>query len=127
MRKLWLALPILLLGCAPSTPFEPYTIDIQSQPRYAADLAECRLAANNYPQKLSPQAIGAGAAVGAAQNAPGAAINPVVPAIGALGGAAQAAINGMGAFGANQQKIIISCMKQKGANSGAYLVIDPNE
>ena len=125
LRIAVLASLLLLAACAAPT-FSPYTVEISDPQKFDADLVLCQGYAAAYPKTLSVQAIGAGTVVGAAQNAAGAAVNPLVPVIGALGGAAQATISGLGAFGTNERKIIISCMIAKGERSGAYLVLEPN-
>ena len=122
-RIVALCLPFFLAACADLTP--PFAIDIKDQAAYDADLKDCTAAAKAYHKSLSLGAVASGAVIGGAQNAAGAAVNPLVPAIGALGGATTAAVSGIDALGLNQQKVLNLCMDRRGERSRAYLVLEP--
>lgn len=113
----------LLSACAPFTPF---AVEISDQSQFTSDLSTCQGYATLYHPGINPLDLASSGALGAIQNAPAGAVNPLIPVIGALGGTTTAAINGLDLLSTNQRKIVTLCMAAKGDKSGKYLVIDPN-
>lgn len=118
-------LALLLCACAAPT-YQPYTVEVIDPIIFRSDLSLCQGYAKAYPQAFSPTAVVAAGVAGGLQNAPGAAVSPLVPVVGALGSAAEAVLSGIDVLNSNQRKIVIMCMTQKGIRSGAFLVLDPN-
>lgn len=119
---------ILLVGLAAcAAEISPYAVEITDRAQYAADLKACQGYVQEYPKHFSVGAVGAGIVEGAAQSAAAGAINPIIPAIGALGGGVQAGMEGLNLSSENGQKMVALCMAKKGERSRAYLVMDPNE
>lgn len=124
-----LAILLALAGCAPAVAtYEPYVGDVVNPAALLLDKAACRGYALAYQAPLDINAIATGAAQGAARNASGAAIPPfgIVPALGAAGGATEAALSGLGVFNNDQRRVFLKCLEHRGLRSGAYSVIDPN-
>lgn len=117
----------MLAGCATPQTFSPYVVEISHPDTYSADLALCRTYAEDYSRGIDIGSIGSGAAVGAAQNAAGGAVNPLVPAVGALGGASTAVINGLDLLDAQAIKVLLRCLERKSDRNHAYLVLDPED
>jgi uncharacterized membrane protein len=124
MRAGVILLGLFLSACAP---YSPYAVEISDQTLFTADLKTCQTYAASYRAGFSLGGIASAAAEGAANNAPAAAVNPLVPVLGALGGATSATISGLDLMDSSQRKIVARCMTLKGERSRAYLVIDPND
>lgn len=122
---------LLLSACvSPYAPYSPYVVEIQGdagQAKLKADTTLCQGYSQDYSPGLSLGEISSGAIKGAATNAPGAAVNPLVPVIGAVGGATTALITGLDLLDDQRRRIVVECLKQKGNRTGLYLVLDPIE
>ena len=129
MRKIIFTVVALgLASCAtnPSQP-APYVIDITDQSALDQDKIDCEGAALGYKAPLSATQIGASAAKGAANNAAGAAVNPLVPVLGAAGAATSTTLDELGVLNTKQRRVYLLCLAHRGAKSGAYNVIDPDQ
>lgn len=120
-----IALVMCLSGCA--TAYEPYAVEIAKPDQYASDLKACQAYAAAYKPKFDAPGLAESAGEGAAGNAVGAAVNPLVPVIGAVGAVAQTLLSDLGLSQADRKKIVARCMKEKLRKDGAGLPVDPND
>ncbi len=116
----------LLTGCATAPP-TPMVFETKDQVSFDADLALCRTHAAAARQSLSASGIATAGGKAALQSAPSAAINPLVPAVAAAGGATAEALSELNILGQVERHLIVHCMERKGDKSGAYFVLDPND
>lgn len=124
-----LALSALLSGCASVENYQPYITDATTpadQAQLAKDRIDCLARAKGYVAPTDIPSFGTAAAVGAGNNMAGAAINPLVPALGAIGGIGVAAMKAIGLNGADQVRVYLRCLEHRGLRSGAYDMLDPN-
>lgn len=105
--------------------YEPFAL-VRDRGAYLTDLNTCRAKTRDWHHRLSARSIAMQGARGGASNAAGAALNPLVPALGALGSATDETLRGLGATSAEKIIILSKCMRALGQRSGAYDVIDPN-
>lgn len=134
MRHVALALAFVVAGCAqtllpqlPASPSEIYIREIKDQPALDADFAACRTYAGDFKTGVSLSKITEGTIKGGAGNAAGAAVNPLVPLLGAAGGGLTELVNGLDILTTTQRHILIDCLEKKSARSGAYLVLEPKD
>lgn len=130
MRKLLLALPMLLCGCGGllPTPDAPiYSVEVTDQKQYDADLTICASYANGYHKALSISAIGQSAIKGAASNASSAVLSPLVPAAGAAGNATTELLNELDLLNTQQRGVFLKCMDKKSERDRSALVLEPNQ
>lgn len=127
MRNAWpvIAIAWALAGCA--SPGPPLAFDVKDGAAYDADLATCRTYAAAARPRLSASSVGVAGGRSGLQNSAGAAINPAVPAIAALGGAASEALNELNLAGESERRLVVRCMERKGDKSGAYFILDPGD
>ena len=126
--RILLALPVILLaGCNTVASYQPYITDIKDPGRLAADKVDCLGRAQGYTTPMSASAIGTASAQGAAGNLAGAAINPLVPVLGAAGGAGSELFKQLGVLNNDQRRVLLLCLAHRGLRSGAYDVLDPNQ
>lgn len=124
MRKpLVLALLVLTSGCAA---YFPQAIEITDSEAYASDVAFCQSAAAAYKPSLDMSSVGYGAISGAAQNATGAAVSPLVPAIGAAGGATSALSSGLDLMGQARINVAKHCLLERTHRDRSAIVADPD-
>ena len=118
---------IFLAGCSTVQTLEPYAPahEIADQARYKSDEDTCRGYALAYHKGLSPTAIGSQAIQGAGQNLAGAAVNPLVPVIGAAGSGGAELANELGLTDTAQVKVFVTCLKVKTQKDGSALVLEP--
>lgn len=107
--------------------FAPYAMLITEPAQYEHDRETCVTVAMAYQHPLSVTGVGIATVQGAASNAGGAAINPLVAASGAAGGATNEVLNGLGLTTADRMKIVAKCMTHLGDESKAYVIVDPND
>lgn len=117
---------IILTGCTSLANWQPYVREVTDRDRYAADADLCRQYALDYKPGLSLEAVGSGAMRGAAANAAGGALEPLVPAVGALGGATGEVISGLDLLSADAKKVFVICLRSKTEKDGSALVLDPH-
>ena len=130
MRKMMLAVPFLLSGCAvfpTAAGYSPVIVRIDDQAQFDKDVAECHGVADHYSPGLDGGQIAQAAVTGAASNSAYAVINPLVPAAGAAGGAASATISGLDVLGANAIKVLVRCLSKETERDRSALIADPNE
>lgn len=112
-------------GCAVTLP-PPLVFEVKDTAAFNADFTACKGYAAIARPRLSVRRIGTAGGRYGLQNAPGAAVNPLVPAIAALGGAASETLDELNLLGQAEQRLVTHCMERKGDKSGAYFVLDPN-
>lgn len=127
MKPAALFAAIFLSGCASVADYRPYVVDVVDPATLARDERECLAAAEAYSAPLSIGAIANGAAQGASNNASGAALNPLVPVLGAAGGATSVLLSEIGLLNNDQRRVFLLCLSHRGERSRAYDVIDPNQ
>lgn len=126
MKYLIPPLFFLLAGCASVKDYLPYVEDVANPSELFKDEVECNRYAVAYKTPFDLEAIATGAAQGGANNASGAAINPLVPLLGAAGGATSAALSQLGILNNDQRRVFLKCLEHRGERSHAYNVMDPN-
>lgn len=92
----------------------------------AADKAVCLSRAQAYEPSTDLGSYATAAGVGAGNNLAGAVINPLVPALGAVGGVGIAAMKAVGLNSADQIRVYLRCLSNRSLRSGAYEMNDPN-
>lgn len=124
VTALLLALP-LLSGCVSS--YAPLTLDVSDPVQYAADLKFCQAAGAAYTPKASAADITESAIEGGANVISYAPINPLIPVLGAAGGAATAASNATGfdLTGRTKTNVARHCLYDKLATDHAAIVARP--
>lgn len=126
MKLCVLLLCVFIAGCGGVSGYEPYVQDIVQPAELIKDEIACRDYALAYATPIDLSAIFTSAAQGGANNASGAAINPLVPVLGAAGGATSAALSQLGILNNDQKRIFLRCLEHRGERSRAYNVMDPN-
>lgn len=126
MKLFPLPFVLALAGCSSVASYAPYVGDVVDPAALAADEKDCLVLALAYATPVDLSAIGAAAAKGAANNATGAAVNPLVPVLGAAGAATSTALSQLGILNDDQRKVFLRCLEHRGERSRAYDVIDPN-
>jgi hypothetical protein len=119
------AVGCVLSACAGAPPPAPITFEIADWNAYRADLAMCKVYAQQARQSLSLSSVGTAGAKAGLATAPTAAVNPLAPVIGAVAGASGEALNELNVLGQKEHSLVVDCMKRKGDKSGAYFVLDP--
>lgn len=125
MRKYLMFLPLLLAGC--TAVYVPEPLEIADQAKYAADLAFCQTAGAGHKAKLDLGAIASGAGTGIANNVSGAAVNPLVPVLGGLGGASNALITSLDIMGHASANVFRHCLEEKTHRDGSAVLANPND
>lgn len=100
------------VGCMTPTA-APFAPEVYNQTQYDADLVQCAKDLGVYHPKFNAAEVGQSAAQGAASNATGAAVNPLVPILGAAGAATAQALKGIDALNAQKRAVFLECIKQK--------------
>lgn len=122
-----MASALALAGCAVplvATPGSDVT-EITDNAALMADESVCQSYALAYRKGFSVTDVASAAAIGGLQNAPAAAVNPLVPVIGAAGGAGTAVVSWLDLIGANRACVFWTCLREKSRVSRAYLVLEP--
>lgn len=123
-RNLALAVPFFLAGCAA---YVPQLIGPPADPaQYAKDWTLCQAAAQAYKPSLGLPSVAYGAISGGAQNAAGAALNPLVPVLGAAGGGMAALSNGLDVMGQVRENVARHCLLEITRRDHSALVADPS-
>lgn len=99
--------------------------DVHDAKQWAADLDWCRGKALAYPNRFSAAKIGEQAGKGGASNLAGAAVNPLVPALGALGGATSEGLEELGLTDIAQQRVFVKCLDKVTDKDNSALVLEP--
>jgi hypothetical protein len=125
MRLTVLALALCLAGCVAR--YEPITLEIHDSTQYAADLKFCQAAGAAYTPKASAADIAQATFEGGAGSISYAPINPLIPALGALGGTARAASNASGFDLTGQAKTNVArhCLTDKLSFDHAAIIARP--
>lgn len=118
---------LLLSGCGGVAEYNPYIVDISQPQTLVDDKRDCLGYALGYKPGLNGSAISSAAAQGAASNLAGAAVSPLVPVLGAAGGAGGEFLTEMGLLTTAQRRVFLICLSHRGERSRAYNVIDPNQ
>lgn len=118
---------VLLSGCGGLSTFVPYVQDVTDPAVLVSDTAACRAHALDYETPLDLEVIGTASLKGAAGNAAGGAVNPLVPVLGGLGGASVALLDSLNVLSENQQRVFLICLHDRGERSRAYDVMDPRQ
>lgn len=116
-----------MAACVPIEGYHPYVGDIENQAILDKDEADCASYAKAYSTPLDVDAISSAAVQGGARNASGAALNALVPVLGAAGGASSELLSEVGLLNDDKRKVFLRCLDHRGVKSGAYNVMDPNE
>ena len=131
MKHAILALCLVLGGCATIFPsaatYQPVIVETTDAAQQAKDFSTCHKVADNYRPGVSVGSIAQSTVTGATNNAAYGVINPLVPVAGAAGGAASAAITGLGVTGQGSIKILVICLREKSHRDHAFIISDPNE
>jgi hypothetical protein len=126
MRNIHLMfLPLLLAACASPT-IEPYAVEVTDKAQYTADLVACARYAQAYSKPLSLSAIGESGIKGAASNASSAAVNVLVPVLGAAGNATTELLNELDLLSTQQRAVFVKCWDKKTERDRSALVLEPN-
>jgi hypothetical protein len=126
MRILALALACAWLsGCANAP--APLAFEVTDPVAFLRDFDMCKGYAAQGRQSFSVGSIATAGAKAGLGSAPAAAVNPIVPAIAALGGASGEALAELNLLGTTERRLVTRCMERKGDKSGAYFVLDPND
>jgi hypothetical protein len=125
MRLFSLALLLCLGGCAAR--YEPITLEMRDPVQYAADLQFCQAAGVAYTPKASSADIAQATFEGGAGAISYAPINPLIPALGALGGTARAASDATGFDLTGQTKTNVArhCLYDRLAADHAAIIAKP--
>lgn len=126
MRLGVVGLTIILSGCGFASGYTPYIQDITDQTVLARDEVACRDYALAYHTPVDLNSILTGAAQGGARNVASAAINPIIPVLGAAGGATSEILSQLGVLNNDQLRVFLRCLEHRGERSRAYSVMDPN-
>lgn len=126
MRFAAVALAFILSGCGFASGYQPYIQDITDHAALAEDEIACRDYALAYHTPIDLNSILTSAAQGGARNASGAALNPLVPILGAAGGATSEVLSQLGVLNNDQLRVFLRCLEHRGERSHAYNVMDPN-
>lgn len=116
---------LLLIGCSTVADYRPFVGDVVDPAALRRDEGECLVMAKSYSAPLSLGGIGTAAVEGGGNNLAGAAVNPLVPVLGAAGGASAALFAGLDLLSAGQRRVFLRCLDHRGERSHAYSVIDP--
>jgi hypothetical protein len=119
------AVACALSACATKPVPAPITFEITDWTSFRADLAMCRVYAQQARQSLSLSSVGTAGAKAGLATAPTAAVNPLAPVIGVVAGASGEALNELNLLGQDERRLLANCMRRKGDKSGAYFVLDP--
>lgn len=123
MRPFLAAAFLILAGCAG---YAPQPIQITDKDQYAADLAMCQAAASAYKPSLGVSSVGYGILSGGASNAAGAALNPLVPLAGALGGGVSALSGGLDLMGRARDNVARHCLIEITHRDRSAIIADPD-
>lgn len=123
MRRVILALPLLLAGCAS---YMPQPIEITDATKYSADVQMCLAAAQNYQPQVDFGNIGAATITGAASNASMAVINPLVPVVGAASGLASSSATAFNLMGQAKRNVAKHCVLEATHRDESAIVADPD-
>lgn len=126
MKRFAPALLLTLSACSTVPTWEPYAVEVRAPAIYAADVAACRAYALAKPGGVSVTRIGEKAGVAGSQSLSGAAVNPLVPALGALGGATGEALEELGFTDVTQRRTFVKCLDKKTLADGSALVLEPD-
>lgn len=106
--------------------YAPVIVEVTDAAQMQRDLTQCHAAADNYAPGVSAGRVAQRAAAGAASNAGGAALSPLVPVAGAAGGVAVALIDGYDLTGQSGIRILVRCLEEKSRRDQSFLIADPN-
>lgn len=123
---LFLGLVILLSGCSSVMAYDPYSVEIKNPVLYGSDTQICRTYASDYNKGISLKKISESTGKGAANNLSGAALNPLVPVLGAIGGGSGETLDELGLTDTSQIHVFVICLRKKTELDGSALVLDPN-
>lgn len=132
VRKLRLALPLLLGACAPMTDwiapsYVPVPIHVYDQVRYSNDVVECRAAGQSYQPDFALGTIVTRTVDGATSNTSLIPVSPLVPAFGAAGGAAGALGDGLDLASRQHANVFRNCLFEETRRDGAAILADPRD
>lgn len=117
---------LALAGCAGLSSYKPFVIDITDAGALTKDQNDCLAIAQTYRSPISIGSIGTAAVEGGGNNLAGGALNPLVPALGAAGGASAELLKDIDLLGSQQRRVFLLCLDHRGERSHAYSVVDPN-
>lgn len=128
-KKLLLALPLFLCGCAPFTdmlapPYVPEPIHVFDQAQYDADVAECRAAGAAYKPHFSVGTAIAKTVDGATSNTSLIPLSPLVPAYGAAGGVLGAASDGLDVMSGQHANVFRNCLRDSVRRDRSAIIAD---
>lgn len=131
-RLIVLAALVYLGGCAQmadylAPPYVPAPIHIYNSKQYAADVAECEAAGNNWTPSFSVGSAASSTVDGATSNTSLIPITPLVMAYGAAGGAAKAAADGLDVASGQHANVFRNCLHDETQIDGSAVVADPNQ
>ncbi|WP_298800081.1 hypothetical protein [uncultured Devosia sp.] len=120
-----LACCAMLCGCA--QPYVAMPIEITDRDQFQADLNECAQAAASYQPHVSATAVALGAVGGGVNNLVGGVVNPLVPVIGAAGGAGAALAQGLGVMSQSKRNVAKHCMQDKTSRDHSAVLANPDD
>ena len=120
-----LAFLIPLAGCV--APMASTPIEIANPTLYQADVEECRTAAANYSPVVSASSIALGALSGAIGTVAYTPINPLIPGLGAAGGAANAAVAPFDLTGSIRANVYRHCLIDRTSRDHAAIIANPDQ
>lgn len=116
---------LLLCGCAGPV-YVPQPLEIINHRQYIIDALFCQKAAAAYRSRLDVSSVAYDAISGGAKDASGAAINPLVPVLGAAGGATSALADGLGVLGRARQQVAKHCLIERTRRDESAIEADPD-
>lgn len=121
--RLAIGLGLVVAGCSV---YVPQPIEISDQKQYAADWNKCQSAATAYKPSLSLGDVASATVSGGASNAAGAVINPLVPVIGAAGGATSSLASGFNLMGQARKNVARHCLEELTHRDRSAVIADPD-
>ena len=115
---------LLLAGCA--TAYQPVSLEVTDAAKNAADVDFCLAAARAYRPSMSAGGVAQGIIEGAGGAISYAPINPLIPVLGASGGAASAVSNGFDLTGQVRRNVAKHCIAEKTRRDGSAIVANPD-
>lgn len=102
------------------------TLSVYDQGLYQQDVLFCQTSAAKYSPDFDGNSIALGLVQGGAANISEVPLSPLVPVIGALGGAASSGANSLDVFGQAQSNVFKNCLHDKTMQDRSAILVNPN-